>query len=540
MLSPHDHHTLSALSGEDLAEDPRTQEEIDFWFTVGPKRRRWKASETNEWRLRLAIRGATENRALLLEPFLHKKPSRVDFNTAHVAAVLGTVEALELARTRKADFSAVWLKQTSFSIAAKLGHLEFVNRLLEDDAPYVITKGNFGGRISPLSRAITAGHRAVVHALKAKAIPEDIATAIGRGDVETMRLLKPIVPLPDRFSCCDEATAMAVLELFPDVPPVNLVCNTTPVGVALAEAIVAKHPALLPEEIAPHCARMSVEGLGVLFTACKSLGKKFSQSGEKTSLSGVALSSDRVEVLRELVDRGVKLTGVKSALKDRDHSNEMLSFLAGLKGPQSQKSFFDNPFADGFKGRFLESFFGMEFGKKQDKSIKVAGLSVTRKSGIVSKLEYSAYDIPGDAFEVISTDLDTRFSARILDRDSFRTWSGAGLSVTLMQEMTDPGLKLTLTVMPGETTAVEVTPELLQRLKDEFSSTFDELENVSVEHGNGVFTFAGNKADSDAGVLVTWPRSPLDAEGGFESAFVSRVCDDLRDSEDLWDDEPDC
>ncbi len=82
MLSYDDQDRVTALSGENLARTPRSAEEIEFWFTVRPKRNKWKVGETKEWRVRLAILGVVENREAFLRPFIDKKPSRVDFNVS--------------------------------------------------------------------------------------------------------------------------------------------------------------------------------------------------------------------------------------------------------------------------------------------------------------------------------------------------------------------------------------------------------------------------------------------------------------------------
>lgn len=331
MLTHDDEQKLRLLSENQLAEAPRTEEEIEYWFSLMPKRKKWKAAQTKEWRVRLAQKGAPENRPLLLKPFLDKKPSRVDFNTAHVAAVLGTPEAFALAKKRKDDFSLVWLKRNCMCIAAELGHLEFIKLMLDDGCGYEIvqTTGNFAARLSPLRFAVAGGHQDVVELLKEHATPEDIAEAIRVGNLDALTLLKEHAALPESFACADEKTALAVLEHFPDVSPKNLVCNT-PNGADLAKAIVAAHPALEATQIVPHMSRMNGEGLKVLFDACKDLDAKVTKHSAKTTLSNIAMESNRVDVLRHLVEAGSKPSGIKKALKSDSIYDEMRAYLAEL------------------------------------------------------------------------------------------------------------------------------------------------------------------------------------------------------------------
>ncbi|MFT5356185.1 MAG: hypothetical protein ACI9KE_003408 [Polyangiales bacterium] len=534
MLLEQEQRALRTLSGESLAQAPRTQEDLDYWFTVGPKQRKWKAGETKEWRVRLAKLGVPENRALFLQPFIDKKPSRVEFNTAHVAAVLGTPEAFALAKKRKADFSAVWLKRTCMFIAAELGHIDFIKLLLEDGCSYefVETKGNFAARLSPLRFAVAGRHNDLVDLLKEHAIPEDLAEAIRVGNLDALVTLKEHAELPDSFACADEKTALAVLEAFPEVSPSNLACGT-PYGADLAKAIVAKHPTLNAGQLVRHMSRMSVDGLKVLFDACADLDGNVTRHSKETTLANVAMESNRVDVLRDLVERGFKPSGIKEALASQSVYNEMLTYLTELAGPMSTADFLANPYADGFKGRFEGPIFGVELGKKLGTSD--AGLEETLNlflsdSGAVEGFAFSSYMISGDAFDVISSELDARFSSRSIDSDCYRAWSGEGVNVTLVERDDDAGTQHTLTVKQGapDTRATqEITNETIKELATQFESMFSELEDVSVAHENGELEFSGILSGSEEDVFVTWPVSPL-VDGAFETPFVDTVLGEIQ------------
>ncbi|MFK8002337.1 MAG: ankyrin repeat domain-containing protein [Polyangiales bacterium] len=331
LMNYDDEQKIRAMSETQLAEEPRTEEEIEYWFSVLPKRKKWKAGQTKEWRVRLAQGGAPENRALLLKPFIDKKPSRVDFNTAHVAAVLGTPEAFALAKSRKADFSAVWLKRNSMCIAAALGHTEFIKWMFDDGCAYelVETSGNFAARLSPLRFAIAGGHSDVVELLKEHATPDDLREALRVGNLDALKVLKEHSDLPDSFVCADEKTTLEAIAILPDVSPSSFVCNG-PSGADLAAAIVAKHPAMDAGEILPHMSRMNVDGLKALFDACAKLDKKVVKHSAKTTLANVAMESNRVDVLRALVERGSKPTGIKKALKSDTIYEEMRTYLGEL------------------------------------------------------------------------------------------------------------------------------------------------------------------------------------------------------------------
>ncbi|MEM6293728.1 MAG: hypothetical protein AAGA54_20810 [Myxococcota bacterium] len=525
-LSANEQYDLRGLQPEHVAAQPRSAEMFDFWFDKSRYVRRL-GGKVNA-RLRVAMLAIPENRRTILQRFIDRKPSRVDFTTAHVAAALDSVEVLDLAIQRKDDLSTVWLRRTCLCVAAELGHVEVAKALLDRGAPREVP-----GALDPLS--LGTEHPAIVELLSFDGLsPKQLETllraAARRGDRAEIEAIASRLQAPPTaaVSCKDEDTAIFVLETLPALRS-GLVYNGSGLETeALADAMIARGK-ITARDIANR-GRMNEEGLLRLVGACEKIGSRLGDRFSASTLIDVVAGHSKVRVVQELERRGAKITQKmrRRLLEDSSTSSQMRLHLIDY-AELSHAEFLRAPAAEGFAGRFANGrFFGLALGEPKPKR-RLPDVRICCERGRIIEIHYGRYDIPGRAFEALCDAIAQEHGPPKHQTWGLQVWADAQRQISVARETNDAGERVSLVVRRAESPRAR-TP---QALAVEFENTFHELENVEFRPQGEGFEIAATVCGRDACIAFTWPVNPMAGEG-FSSQFVDTVLSELGA---LWEED---
>lgn len=194
--------------------------------------------------------------------------------------------------------------------------------------------------------------------------------------------------------------------------------------------------------------------------------------------------------------------------------------------------------ADELRGRFATHFFGLNIGEAAPKGKLPRNVRVESSAeGLVRAVCYELWNRPQGTFEVLSSELSSRFGASSPGPDGGRdvSWAAQGIRVQLQERMLDPGPKLTLHVT--EAPVSSVADEDIEHLTQQLRHTFSELDNVSVTRKDPqtLAITADLRGDDFAGVIVNW-KGPATIDGALQPALVDRVLEELQDAQAQEDD----
>lgn len=523
-LSPKEQFDLQRLRPEDVGAQPRSAEAFDFWFDKSRYARDWGKVEA---RFRVARLAIPENRRTILQRFIDRKPSRVDFTTAHVAAVLDSSEVLKLSLDRKDDLAKLWERRTCLGLAAEMGHVDMVRALIDAGAPRSVP-----GSLDPL--LLGKNHPAVVELLAGDGLsPEQLhallRSAAQKGDrAEVERLASQLgeVP-PDLFlNCSDETTAVYVLELLPQLAADRVCGLRGGESSVLAKALIARGE-IRAQDIASHAARMDEEGLLLLIEACPKPGARLGEGAPARSLIDVVAARSKLRVVKALEARGQTITAKTRArlLEDESVSPELRRHLLDFS-TLSHVEFLRAPAAEGFAGRFADQrFFGVRIGDPAPEGA-LPDVRLFDRDGVVTEVRYERYGIPGDAFEAISEALSKEHGTPVVQEPQHHVWTHGGLHIALRCEMRDVG-SFTSLVVRREVGPSATSPEALAAA---FQGAFPEFESVEFRPKGTGFEVVAELPESDDGILLSWPTNPMVGDA-FDPQFVDAVLVEMRSTD---------
>ena len=527
-LSANEQYDLKGLQPEQVASERRSAEAFDFWFDKS-RHVSVLGGKVNA-RLRVAMLATPENRRTILQRFIDRKPSRVDFTTAHVAAALDSVDVLDLAMERKDDLSKVWLRRTCLGLAAEMGHAQVVKALLDRGAPREVP-----GALDPLS--LGKNHPAVVElfssdGLSAEQLETLLCAAARKGDragIETIAS-KLQAPPTSAVGCKDEETAIFVLEMLPALGAGLVYNGSGKETEALADAMIARGE-ITARDIASHCARMNEEGLLRLVAACEKIGSRLGDGFTASALIDVVATRSKLRVVQALESRGAKITRTmrRRLLDDPSTSSEMRLHLIDYAA-LSHADFLRAPAAEGFAGRFTDGrFFGLALGESKPKRT-LPDIGIHCHEGLITEIRFARFDIPGDAFEALCDAIAQEYGAPTTKTRGLQIWADARRQISVGRQMHDAGERVSLLVQRAEPPSAS-TPEALAA---EFEDAFTELENVEFRPEGEGFEIAADVSGRDDCIVFSWPTHPMSGDR-FSSQFIDAVRAELGA---LWDSEP--
>lgn len=515
-LSANEQYDLKGLQPEQVAAERRSAEAFDFWFDKS-RYVSGLGGKVNA-RLRVAMLATPENRRTILQRFIDRKPSRVDFTTAHVAAALDSIEVLDLAIQRKDDLSKVWLRRTCLSLAAEMGHVRVVKALLDRGAPREVP-----GALDPLS--LGKDHPAIVELLSSDGLSGEqldtlLRAAARKGDHAGIATIASQLQAPPESAvgCKDEETAIFVLEMLPALGADRVYDVSGKETEAMADAMIARGE-IRARDIASHCARMNEEGLLRLVASCEKIGSKLGDGFTANALIDVVATRSKLRVVQALESRGAKITRkMRRRLQDDPSISSQMRLHLIDYAELSHADFLRAPAAEGFAGRFSNGrFFGLALGEPNPKR-RLPDVGIRCREGLITEIEFTRFDIPGKAFEALCEAIAQEYGAPTTHARGLKIWSDAQRQISVGREMDDAGERVSLVVRRTEPPSAS-TPDALAT---EFESSFTELENVEFRPDGEGFEIAADVSGGDDCIVLHWPTNPMIGDE-FSPQFVYAV-----------------